>query len=193
MTDVSTNKQIRRQQFRATAKEILERAKASWGSTDRIGQLANAMERAYAAGASNAGLPEEKPSADGHVRWDAIPRRSQELLQDITALVRHHADAIRQGTVLAIVENAGEISARGERASFSVWSRTGDDLRLIDGVMRERWASSTASALVRLGILAPIMTTDDAARWTVLTPVGLATMQKAVEDDHLFTWDCPRA
>lgn len=187
MTEISTSRAVRRQQFRATARKILADADRGWGSSDRIGALATAMERAYSAGARDAGLPEEAPDASGHIRWDALPRRSQEVLQDVANLVRLHMDGLVSGSTLAIIENAGESSPRGERAALSIWRRDGDDIRRIDGLQRD-FASSSASALVRLGILAPLAMEDENRRWTAFTPLGLATIERAVADDHIFTW-----
>jgi hypothetical protein len=187
MTDISTSSTIRRQQFRATARDILDRAARGRGGGDRVGELAAAMERAYAAGARNAGLPEEAPDAAGFVRWDALPKRSQELLQDAAPLVRLHAQGVRDGSVLAIVENAGDSSARGERATLSIWRKEGNDIRRIDGRDRD-FASSSASTLVRLGILAPLAMEDESQRWVAFTPLGLATIDRAVEDEHIFVY-----
>ena len=83
MSETSTNRTVRQQQFRATARKILTDARSPWGTADPVGQLARAMERTYMAGAANVGEPEEALDAGGHVRWDAIPRRSQEVMQGV--------------------------------------------------------------------------------------------------------------
>ena len=71
MSETSTNRTVRQQQFRATARKILTDARSPWGTADPVGQLARAMERTYMAGAANVGEPEEALDAGGHVRWDA--------------------------------------------------------------------------------------------------------------------------
>jgi hypothetical protein len=189
MTEISTNRSVRRQQFRAAARMILQDARGTWGTADHVGQLASAMERAYAAGAANAGRAEEAPDAAGYVGWDAIPRRSQDVLQDITFRVRSRIDEIRAGELVAAIEGAGETSPRGERASFSLWRDDGELMHRIEGSGCREWASSSISALVRLGIFEPLELHDSGVRFVALTPLGLATIETAVAARSLYTFD----
>lgn len=147
------------------------------------------MERAYAAGAENAGIAEEAPDEAGYVRWDAIPRRSQDVLQDIAFRVRSRVDEIRSGDVVAVIEGAGETSPRGERARFSLWCDDGELMHRIKGTACREWASSSVSALVRLGIFKSLELHDSDFRFVVLTPLGLATIEAAVADRSIYTFD----
>lgn len=147
------------------------------------------MERAYAAGAANAGRAEEAVDAAGYVRWDAIPRRSQDVLQDITFRVRSRIEEIRAGELVAAIEGAGETSPRGERARFSLWRSDGQLMHRIEGSGCREWASSSVSALVRLGIFEPLQLYDSDLRFVTLTPLGLATIEAAVVDRSIYTFD----
>lgn len=146
------------------------------------------MERAYAAGTESAGKAEEAPDAAGYVRWDAIPRRSQDVLQDLAFQVRSRVDEIRSGELVAAIEGAGETSARGERARFSLWHDDGELMHRIKGAGCREWASSSVSALVRLGIFEPLELRDSDVRFVVLTPLGLATIEAAVADGSIYTF-----
>ena len=61
-----------------------------------------------------------KPGASDVVRWGALPKRLEDLLQEAALLVRLHAQDVRDRSVLAVVESVGESSARGERATLSI-------------------------------------------------------------------------
>ncbi|HEY7810936.1 MAG TPA: hypothetical protein VIA98_11195 [Allosphingosinicella sp.] len=186
MSDISTNRSIRLQQFRATARRILKDASSRWGTADRVRDLARAMEQAYAAGSANTGRPEEDPASAGHVRWVAIPRRSQDVLQDIAHVVRTHANDIRSGEIIAAIEGAGETSPRGDRARFALWRIDGELMRRIEGGTAREWASSSVSALVRLGIFKVFELHDPDIRMTSLTALGLATIEAAVADRSIY-------
>ena len=139
MERISTNRDTRRQQFRAIARGILDAARGPIGRPDRIGDLARAMERAYAAGAEQAGSVEEPPGIAGWVAWESMPRRSQEVLQEIAGEVRLHIKELRAGQLVAIVEGAGPTSPRGARARFSICHLDGDVLRKLDGLRGRDW------------------------------------------------------
>lgn len=186
MTEISTNRLIRRQQFRTAARKILQDARGAWGTADRVGQLAIAMERAYGAGAANVGKDEEAHDAAGFVHWDAIPRRSQEVLQDIAFRVRSRIDEIRSGELVAVIEGAGETSPRGARARFSLWRDDGELMHRIDGTGCREWASSSVSALVRLGIFEPLEVHDGEFRFVALSLLGLATIEAAVTAESIY-------
>ena len=146
------------------------------------------MERAYAAGAEQAGSVEEPPGIAGWVAWESMPRRSQEVLQEIAGEVRLHIEELRAGQLVAIVEGAGPTSPRGARARFSICRLDGDLLRRLDGLRGRDWAASSVSALVRLGVFQPLNMQDAADRAVALTDLGMATIEAALASGRIYTY-----
>ncbi|HZG32043.1 MAG TPA: hypothetical protein VEZ59_02145 [Sphingopyxis sp.] len=190
MTAFSSNKQIRWNQFRATARDILKRSREPWGPADPVGSLARAMEHAYAAGAAQVGQPAEEMVVDGSLRWDAIPSRARVMLESLGISVYERREELREGTLLAMLEGAAATGRKGERAIFSFWVAGEDDGGRILSRYEERheprqWATTSASALIRLGIFAELKT-DPPGQFAELTPLGLETILSAVEAGHIF-------
>lgn len=192
MDAISTNKAMRRQQFRAAAKLMLRRAESARGTTDRIGQLARAMEQAYAAGAADRDLPTEETIQGGVVRWDALPPRARDVLDRIGFVVKRQEAALRSGDAFAIFQGVSDTAPRGRRAFFSIWVKA-DEHGLLRPMEEEgaeiECAASSASALVRLGMLAPMKTDTPEVRPAVLTTIGIETVMAAIHDGHVFAPD----
>ena len=190
--EISTNKQIRWRQFRALANGILSSAKGPWGRTDRIGDLARAMERAYAAGEANRGKDVEAEVSDGIVRWEAIPARAQEALQYMSIDIRRHLAALREGSLIVMLEGAFATGRKGDRARMSLWRPSGDGTlqRVTDlGTSNRDWAATSVSALIRLGIFQKLELTDGAEGFAELTRMGIETVKAAIEAKQIFTLD----
>lgn len=190
MTAFSSNKKIRWNQFRATARDILKRSREPWGPADPVGSLARAMEHAYAAGAAQVGQPVEEMVVDGSLRWDAIPSRARAMLESLGISVYERRAELREGTLLAMLEGAAATGRKGERAVFSFWVVGEDEGGRILSRYEERheprqWATTSASALIRLGIFTELKTAPP-GQFAELTPLGLETILSAVEADHIF-------
>lgn len=191
MTDISSNKQIRWNQFRKTARDILARSREPWGATDPVGDLARAMERAYSSGAANVGRPADSLVVDGVVRWDAIPSRARVMLEYLGRNVFENHEHLREGRLLVMLEGAAETGRKGEKASFSFWiaeenADGGRDLYPTEARgTPHQWAATSASALIRLGIFGEIKT-EPPTQLKQLTPLGLQTILSAIEAEHIF-------
>lgn len=189
MGAISTNKAIRREQFRATAKRILQRAEGAWGTNDRIGQLARAMEHAYAAGACDRDRPEDPAVEDGVVRWDAIPSRSRQVLERIGFRVRRYERELRAGEAFAVFQGVADTAPRGAKASFALWVDADEPglLRPMDTQGGElECAASSVSGLMRLGILTRMRTDTPAVRPAALSTLGIDTILRAIADGHIY-------
>jgi hypothetical protein len=190
--EFSTNKQVRWRQFRAVANHILSRAAGPWGRTDRIGDLARAMEGAYAAGVVSHGKQTETEVVNGIVRWEAIPARAQDALQDMSYDIRRHARALRDGSLVALLEGACATGLKGRRTRMSLWRPHPDGFLLRAGDLRKTdrgWAATSVSALVRLGIFEEIELEDQSTGFAKLSPLGIDTVLAAIAAKHIFALD----
>ncbi|MGV7121366.1 hypothetical protein [Sphingopyxis sp. 550A] len=190
MANISSNKQIRWNQFRRTARDILARSRSSCGAADPVGDLARAMERAYAAGAVQVAQPTDSLVVDGGIRWDAIPSRTRTMLEYLGSIVYDYRDDIREGTLLAALEGAAAIGRKGDRVRFSFWiSEESDNGRVLHlcetPSIQHEFAATSASALIRMEIFTKIKI-DPPTQIAKLTPLGLNTILSAVEAGHIF-------
>lgn len=148
------------------------------------------MEHAYAAGAAQVGQPVEEMVVDGSLRWDAIPSRARVMLEYLGISVYERREELREGTLLAMLEGAAATGRKGKKAVFSFWVAEEDEHGRILRRCEERhephqWATTSASALIRLGIFTELKT-DPPEQIAQLTPLGLETILSAIEADHIF-------
>ena len=191
MKEISTNPTIRRNQFHKAARDVLERAKSPWAPTDRVGQFAKLMENAYQSGRQNVGRAEEPLVDGGHVRWDAIPKRSQDVLELIQIHTARRIREIADGTLIVVLNGALPTGRKGERALLQFWDANADGKTMSvqnEGRPKNEWAATSVSALVRLGIFEMLPTAGTADRLATLTTLGLATILTAVRDGHIYTY-----
>ncbi len=185
MPDLSSDPKVRKGQFRTLAREAM--ATDRWRSGDPVARVVSLLEKTYAEGKLNAGEPNKPLDKDAPVPWDAIPKRSQDILRWVVNY-REYWHQIRESTMCVIIDGARKVVPRdpynqrmfgmgGNRATMSLWQTDGEQLHFIDQIAYD-WPASSASSLVKLGVLEEAGTEDEP--YAYLTAKGIATFDEAL-------------
>jgi len=124
------------------------------------------------------------------VRWDAVPSRARNVLEEIGPSIAGHADELRADTLVAILGGASTTGRKGDRARFTFWKpeEDGEFLhRIILSHPARDWAATSVSELLQFGIFRELETHEPDLKLAELTLLGLETILAWVTAGHIFT------
>lgn len=190
MLDLSTDRKIRKGQFRTLARDAM--ATNRWSRSDPIAKVVSLLEATYATGAAEADRRDEATTLAGPIPWNAIPARAREILR-YAIMYRSSWDQVASGSRIVLLDGArkvlprgtyddGSWMPRGARTRMGLWEVRGDGIHNLNTIAID-WAASSASALVRLGIFQEYGGTDEPS--AALTVLGIRTIEAAIENETL--------
>lgn len=190
MLDLSTDKKIRKGQFRSLAKDAM--ATSRWSRSDPIARVVSLLEAAYATGAADAYRADKAPGTTAPIPWNAMPARAREILR-YAIMYRSSWSQVASGSHVVLLDGArrvlprgtyeeGSFMPRGARTQMGLWEVRGDEIHNLDTIAVD-WAASSASALMRLGIFREYGGQDDPS--AALTVLGINTIEAAIANETL--------